>query len=84
MRDNALAGTQVGGMREHFHRIEREYGSFQREFRIPERVKIEELKAGYKNGVLKITLPKAAIKTQKIEVKEHESPEKRETNIEVQ
>jgi len=61
---------------EHFHRIEKAYGSFQRGFCIPEHVKTEELKAIYKDGVLKITLPKAEIKTKKIEVKEEESLEK--------
>lgn len=69
---------------EHFHRIEREYGSFQREFLLPEQVKTEELKAIYKNGILKITLPKAEPKTQKIEVKESASADKTETPVEVQ
>jgi HSP20 family protein len=69
---------------EHFHRVEREYGSFQRGFRFAEPVRTEELKAIYKDGVLKITLPKAEIKTEKIEVKEHTVSEKGETNVEVQ
>jgi len=69
---------------EHFHRIEREYGSFQRGFRLPENVKADALKANYKDGVLKITLPKVEIKTKKIEVKEDKASEKRETTVEVQ
>jgi HSP20 family protein len=69
---------------EHFHRIEREYGSFHRGFRIPENVKTEELKAHYKDGILKITLPKAEIKMKKIEVKEEKAAEKRETRVEVE
>jgi HSP20 family protein len=69
---------------EHFHRIEREYGSFQRGFRLPETVTAEELKAKFKDGVLKITFPKAEIKTKKIEVKEGKASEKRETTVEVQ
>ncbi len=68
---------------EHYHRIEREYGSFHRGFRLPEKVTSEKVKANYKDGVLKITLPKTEIKTKKIEVKEHKASEKRETNVEV-
>ena len=69
---------------EHYHRIEREYGSFHRGFRLPENVKTEALKAHYKDGVLKITLPKTEMKTKKIEVKEQKASEKRETHVEVQ
>jgi HSP20 family protein len=69
---------------EHFHRIEREYGSFHRGFRLPEDIKADELKADYKDGVLKVTLPKAETKTKKIEVKDIKASEKRETKVEVQ
>lgn len=69
---------------EHFHRIEREYGAFHRGFRLPENVRAEELKANYKDGVLKITLPKVEIKPKKIEVKEGKASEKRGTTVEVQ
>lgn len=56
---------------ENYHRIERHYGSFQRNFRIPEKVKTDKLDATYKDGVLKLTLPKAeASEAKKIEVKE--------------
>jgi len=67
-----------------FHRIEREYGSFHRGFRLPEDVTGEEIKAMYKDGVLKINLPKAEIKTKRIEVKEQKAAEKRETHVEVE
>lgn len=69
---------------EHFHRIEREYGAFHRGFRLPENVSAEDLKADYKDGVLRITLPKMEIKSRKIEVKEGKGSEKRETKVEVQ
>ena len=69
---------------EYYHRIEREYGSFYRGFRLPENVKAEALKANYKDGVLKITLPKTEVKTKKIEVKEQKASGKRETHVEVQ
>eukprot|EP00249_Psilotum_nudum_P016850 c26019_g1_i2 orf=122-601(+) len=42
-----------------WHRVERSYGSFLRKFRIPENVKLDELKAQVENGVLTITVPKA-------------------------
>jgi HSP20 family protein len=69
---------------EHFYRVEREYGSFCRGFRLPEDVKRETLKAMYKDGVLKITLPKATIKSKKIQVKTDKASEARETHVEVQ
>ena len=34
------------------------YSSFQRSFRVPESVELEKIKANYKNGILKIKLPK--------------------------
>lgn len=43
---------------ESYHRIERFYGSFQRSFNLPHTVDRDKIKAGYKDGVLKVTLPK--------------------------
>jgi HSP20 family protein len=34
------------------------YSSFQRSFRVPETVELDKIKANYKNGILKIKLPK--------------------------
>jgi len=34
------------------------YSSFQRSFRIPESVELDKIKANYKNGILKVHLPK--------------------------
>ena len=41
-----------------YHRIERSYGSFARSFVLPHTVSSEKITADYKNGVLKITMPK--------------------------
>jgi HSP20 family protein len=41
-----------------YHRVERAYGAFTRSFTLPSVVDQEKIKADYKDGVLKITLPK--------------------------
>jgi len=43
---------------ENYHRIERSYGGFSRTFQIPATVDEEKIHAEYKEGVLKIVLPK--------------------------
>src|SRR5881396_3954281 len=43
---------------ENYHRIERSYGGFSRAFTIPVTVEEEKIRADYKEGVLKIVLPK--------------------------
>ena len=43
---------------ENYHRIEREYGSFSRSFALPTVVNGDGVSAEYKDGVLKIVLPK--------------------------
>ncbi len=42
---------------ENFHRIERAYGSFVRQFSLPPTVDATKIGAEYKNGVLAVTLP---------------------------
>lgn len=55
-----------------YYLSERRYGSFQRGFPLPEGVDAEKIEAGFKQGVLTLTLPKkpeAAPQHKKIEVK---------------
>ncbi len=46
---------------ENYLQIERPYGTFQRTFSIPRTIDQEKIKASYKEGVLRITLPKKEI-----------------------
>jgi len=43
---------------EHYYRRERTYGKFERSFTLPARVKVDDIKADYKDGVLRIDIPK--------------------------
>ncbi len=52
-----------------FHRIERSYGNFVRNFAVPNSFNTESISAQYKNGVLTVTLPKKeAAKPRQIKV----------------
>jgi len=44
---------------EDYHRAERSYGAFTRSVRLPQEVQSDKIEANYRNGVLKITLPKS-------------------------
>jgi len=44
--------------RESYHRVERAYGSFTRSFTLPNVVDTEKIKADFKEGMLKLVLPK--------------------------
>ena len=43
---------------ENYHRIEREYGTFSRAFTLPSPVNVDKAAAEYKEGILKVTIPK--------------------------
>ena len=43
--------------KDHFHRVERRYGSFARSFTLPNTVDASRISANYKDGILTITLP---------------------------
>jgi HSP20 family protein len=53
-----------------FHRIERQYGQFIRRFALPGEIDATKVQAEFKDGVLKVTLPKtAAAKARSVDVK---------------
>ena len=55
---------------DNYHRVERAYGSFTRSFTLPNTVTGEGASADYRNGVLRVTLPKREeTKARRIEVK---------------
>ena len=45
---------------EHYYRMERSYGAFVRTVRLPSTVDGSKVTASFKNGLLKVTLPKSA------------------------
>jgi HSP20 family protein len=54
---------------DHYLRIERSYGSFDRSFRLPDGVEADKIDATYKDGILNLTIPKAKeTKTRKIKI----------------
>src|ERR671938_387460 len=54
---------------DNYHRVERSYGSFTRSFTLPPTVSPENVTAEYKNGVLRVTLPKREeVKARRIEI----------------
>jgi len=56
--------------KENYHRVERNYGSFQRSFTLPAAVKADKIDASYKDGILTVSLPKSEeAKPKQIEVK---------------
>lgn len=54
---------------ENYHRVERSYGSFTRSFTLPTTVDIDDVKADFKDGVLRISMPKREeVKAREIQV----------------
>lgn len=54
---------------DNWHRVERSYGSFTRAFSLPSTVDVEEVNAEFKDGVLRVTLPKREeVKARQIQV----------------
>jgi HSP20 family protein len=57
-RAAVLSGADVGC--EQFHRVERGHGRFSRAFALPEAIDVDGVAADLKDGLLTITIPKAA------------------------
>lgn len=54
---------------DNYHRLERAYGSFTRAFTLPQTVTAEGAKAEFKNGILRVALPKREeTKARRIEI----------------
>jgi HSP20 family protein len=56
LRGERKLDTEV--KRESYHRVERSYGTFIRSFTLPNMIDTEKIKAEYKDGVLRMILPK--------------------------
>ncbi|MFZ0241361.1 MAG: Hsp20/alpha crystallin family protein [Desulfobacterales bacterium] len=55
---------------EHYHRVESSFGSYRRSIELPSTVDESKVEAKYKNGILRIKLPKAkGTETKKIDIK---------------
>jgi Molecular chaperone (small heat shock protein) len=62
--------TEKEEKKKRYHRIERSYGSFRRGFLVPEDADASKVAAEFKEGVLKVHLPKSATaKPKPVEVK---------------
>ncbi|MFH1729154.1 MAG: Hsp20/alpha crystallin family protein [Pseudomonadota bacterium] len=67
-----ISGKKVYGNdeeKEGYHYRERCYGSFSRSFCLPEGVDENKIKAEFKNGLLKLSIPKPEVQIQKETVK---------------
>jgi HSP20 family protein len=68
-----IAGERTGEKEEKnkkYHRVERSYGSFLRTFGLPDDADGTQIKADFKNGVLKVHVPKSEnAKPRSIEIK---------------
>lgn len=70
IRGHRLDRTTSGGDVIHFHQVERGHGAFARTFEFGSKIATEAVSADLTNGVLTITLPKAAAPPpRKIEVR---------------
>lgn len=65
-RAAVLSGAEVGC--EQFHRVERGHGRFSRAFALPEAIDVEAIAADLKDGLLTVTVPKAAGRARRINV----------------
>ena len=68
---------------DNYHRVERSYGSFSRSFTLPQTVSAEGANAEFRNGVLRVSLPKREeVKARKIQIKGDTASESQPKTIE--
>jgi HSP20 family protein len=68
---------------DNYHRVERSYGSFSRSFTLPQSVSAEGANAEFRNGVLRVSLPKREeVKARKIQIKGDTASESQPKTIE--
>jgi len=58
----------LGSRPESFHRLERRYGPFSRSFRFSEEVDPDRITATFDDGLLRLAVPKARVRTTKVNV----------------
>ena len=66
------ARRQVPGMKR-FHRMEIDYGHFQKLFRVPKDLDLEKIRAEHKEGLLEVVLPKKGKEPVEIVIETEES-----------
>jgi len=55
---------------ENYHLVERRYGAFTRSVLLPQKIQGDKLSASYKDGILRVTLPKSReVKKREIKIK---------------
>jgi HSP20 family protein len=68
---------------DNYHRVERSYGSFSRSFTLPQSVSAEGANAEFRNGVLRVSLPKREeVKARKIQINSDPASESQPKTIE--
>ena len=69
IRGEKRTETETGEGTKH-HRRERFHGTFARSFTLPDAVKLEDIDASYRDGVLSLTIPKAEnVKPKTVDIK---------------
>ena len=66
---------EPGARKKNYHLIEVHYGFFQRSFRLPPHIDKRDIQASYKEGFLKITIPKKDTRPGEVRI-ETEGPDK--------
>jgi HSP20 family protein len=70
IRGMKMEERKEGEENRRFHVWERSYGSFERSFRLPQSVRVDDVSASFEDGLLRIRMPKAPeARTRRIEVR---------------